>query len=236
MRLAPLFRRGHHQTAERIEQSLEVGVRQVGHSAPRVKRCRKASLALEDVAHPGHHPLVEQRFPHGSSLAARSEGRDPCRGLELRIEEIGAQRCHPWVGSQLTLSAEGQPGTAELRRFGGGTRQDDPGPPTWTPPLGPELVNLPRPAHSQMAVQDQIGLEMEQQVLALRLGCLEERAAQFAEPGSLAPEWAPRVRDSRIQHALTCQRRLQASRGAMNRVPLGHYAEAMWRRTIVRAT
>jgi hypothetical protein len=213
-----------------LEQSLEIGVRELGDGTPGIEGCRKAALALVDVAHTRHQLLVEQCFPQSLGPSGHVKSGHPSCRPETWSEKVRPEARELGVGLKLALSAQHEACPAELRRYGARRRQDDPGATTAAISVNARLVDPPRSVHTQVAVKDQPELEVEQQVLAPGLRGQQPIAAQPTEPGRLESKRTPGIRDGDVQDALAADRGIQTSGGAVDSVAFGHvaYSRARW--------
>src|SRR5215208_4326181 len=138
-------------------------VAQVREATPRIDPGRPAALALVDVSDTGQDPLVEEHLTDLPRLIRPAQCRDTGRCVELRREHVRAEGAQARIRAHLPL----RPRAVSLDRLHVSCCEYDPGTAMAGALLGGN--DPPRPAHAEMGVKDEIGVEMKQEMLALRL-------------------------------------------------------------------
>ena len=191
-----------------LPQDIEqLGVGDVGELPPRGDACCPERLGLPEIADPGHESLIEERFADGATLVGQSKagqhrvevGRD---GQDVRAEPActAAVQLEHWAVPE--------------HGFAVGSAEDEPWPAARSAVPRP---HLPASPHPQVAAQDEATLEVEQKVLADGLDSLEQTTV---EPLREALVLGLRVRGLDLD--ALADEHLQAPRGAVDRIALGH--------------
>jgi hypothetical protein len=164
-------------------------------------------LGLPEIADPGHDSLIEERFADRAALVGQAKAGEHRIEVWRRGEDVGPEPAGP-TAVQLEDGAVPEDG------FALSSAQDEPWPPARRPAPRP---HLPATSHAQMAAEDEAALEVEQQVLADRLDSLEPAAVQ---PFRESLDLGLRVRGLHLD--TLADEDLQSTRGAVDRIALGH--------------
>ena len=201
-------------------QQREAGVQVEGaHGRQRVHAAGPEHLALVDVADTGRDALIEEHLGRGGGLVA--ELRDALHragDVDGGVAEIGPEQATTGMRRQVTgaerlhhggVEADG----LEALHLDGGAHVAG----ALAPAL-PRPVQVPRPGHPHVGVQDDPVVPADLDVLAPAVHPLDDRAERGAGPGE-----AWRLEPG---HHLLQQRSPQRRGRPVDRVTLGHAFEA----------
>jgi hypothetical protein len=203
----PMLERRAHLALRLVENLEQLGVRDVGELPPRGDPGCPERLGLPEIADPGHEPLIEERFSDRATLVGQAKAGQHRVEIGREGEDVRAEPAR-------TAAVQLEHGAVPEHGFALGAAEHEPWPPSRLPVPRP---HLPASAHAQVAAQDEAALEVEQQVLADRLDSLEETAV---EPLRESLDLGLRVRGLDLD--ALADEHLQAPRGAVDRIALGH--------------
>ena len=180
-----------------------------------------AALRLPDVPDPGDVALVQQRVAErarrgrrraAASETARSRTRSPARRGRARP---GADRSAR--GPSVISSSSGPSNCDDLVHRRRGARAT---PAAASAASGAGRVHAPDPGHPQVRVEHQLALEVQEQVLAVRLDARDRAAGEALGPAVRANGAAAGCSDL-VRHA-ALQHRADPVRAPRDRVALRH--------------
>jgi hypothetical protein len=205
--------RGHHQPAQgRLVQR--------GHRPKWMDAFHEADLVLVDVADAGQRPLVEQRLADAERAALpHPVNRRP--SVEVVGEQIRPQRRHRRVPRQGASAPKLGHRNVEGHRLEVGGLQHHPHRRPRAPPALAGTVDVPAPLHPQVAAEDEIAGQLDQEVLSHAAHRLHRAAGDggiVVHPRQLGEHGLE------ADQLLAAQRPVEGPRGAEEGVPLRHGA------------
>lgn len=180
----------------------------------------EAGFALVDVPDAGQYGLVQKCVPKLPCLIRPAQHRDRGPDVEVVAEEVRPERGDSPIHERVATSREREGGPSELNDVEVVGREDEPGRWLWAAPAGTSPVYVPGPLHPEMAMEDPVPFEAEQQMLSTCLGGEQPLALQHADrAGEIRPwAWAPNLTDGTSQ-----ERGPDSSGRSMYGISLGHH-------------